>query len=187
MRAAILQGASASTLRAAMHAGGCRSMRETALAMVAEGITSLDEVNRVVPDDEAGPRRAGKARRVAVVDDDPTMRLLLRLLLEREGFEVLEGENGEQAVAVVRRERPELLVIDLTMPGLDGYEAIGAIRRELSLARLPVIVLTAENGPGIQQRVLELGADDYLVKPFDAGVLLARVRAALRRSERLAA
>jgi DNA-binding response OmpR family regulator len=70
------------------------------------------------------------------------------------------------------------------MPGTDGYQAIAKIRRDISLATLPVMVLTAEDGPGIEERVLELGADDYLIKPFEPQILLSRVRAAFRRIDR---
>jgi DNA-binding response OmpR family regulator len=77
-----------------------------------------------------------------------------------------------------------LLIVDLMMPGMDGYQVIEHIRQDISLATLPVMVLTAEEGPAIEERVLELGADDYLVKPFEPPVLLSRVRAAFRRIER---
>jgi DNA-binding response OmpR family regulator len=113
--------------------------------------------------------------------------MLVKLLLEREGYEVLEGENGQQAVEIAHREHPDLIIIDLMMPEMDGYQAIAKIRRDLSLSTLPVMVLTSEDGPGIEHRVLELGADDYVIKPFEAPVLLSRVRAAFRRLQRAAA
>ncbi len=119
-----------------------------------------------------------------VVDDDRITRMLVKLLLEREGYEVLEGENGRQAVEIANRERPDLLVIDLMMPEMDGYQALEKLRTNLSLSTLPVMVLTAEDGPGIELRVLELGADDYIIKPFEPDVLLSRVRATFRRSQR---
>ena len=84
------------------------------------------------------------------------------------------------------RERPGILIVDLMMPGMDGYQVIESIRQDISLSTLPVMVLTAEEGPAIEERVLELGADDYLVKPFEPQVLLSRVRAAFRRLERTA-
>jgi DNA-binding response OmpR family regulator len=107
--------------------------------------------------------------------------MLVKLLLEKEGYEVLEGENGRQALEIAHRERPDLLIVDLMMPAMDGYQAIERIRRDISLSTLPVVVLTAQDGPGIEARVLELGADDYLIKPFEPQVLLSRVRAAFRR------
>jgi DNA-binding response OmpR family regulator len=118
------------------------------------------------------------------VDDDRITRMLVKLLIEKEGYEVLDGENGRQAIEIAVRERPDLLVMDLMMPDMDGYEAIARIRENVSLATLPIMVLTAENGPGIEERVLELGADDYVVKPFEAPVLISRVRAMFRRAAR---
>ena len=78
-------------------------------------------------------------------------------------------------------------MIDLNMPEMDGYEAIGRLRSELSLATLPILVLTSEEGPGVERRVLELGADDYIIKPFDPEVLLSRVNAVFRRLKVMAA
>jgi DNA-binding response OmpR family regulator len=108
-------------------------------------------------------------------------------LLEREHFEVLEATNGRDAVALATRERPDLLLIDLNMPEMDGYEAIKRLRKDLAVATLPIIVLTAEDGPGVEKRVLELGADDYILKPFDQDILLSRVNAVFRRLKVMAA
>jgi type IV pilus assembly protein PilB len=187
VRDAISRGATAAELRAAMHAAGCPSMRERGLALVEEGITSIDEINRVLAAEPVNANRTSDKRRVLIVDDDRITRMLVKLLLEREGYHVLEGENGEQGVEIAHRERPDLLITDLMMPDMDGYQAIERIRRDISLATLPVMVLTAEDGPGIEERVLELGADDYLIKPFEPQVLLSRVRAAFRRIDRVVA
>jgi type IV pilus assembly protein PilB len=186
MRDVIGRGATPIQIRAVMHAAGCLSMRERALGMVAEGVTSIEEVNRVLAADiVVAARNANK--RVLVVEDDRLTRMLVKLLLEREGYEVLEGENGQQAVEIARRERPDLLLIDLHMPEMDGYQAIERVRHDVTLATLPVIVLTAEDGPGTEHRVLEMGADDYMIKPFEPDVLLSRVQAAFRRMNRAAA
>jgi CheY-like chemotaxis protein len=187
MRDAIARGATPAEIRAAMKAAGRHSMRERALALVIEGLTSVEEVNRVLAADSAVVTKSAGSSRVLVVDDDRITRMLVRLLLEREGYEVLEGENGAHAVEFARRERPDLLLVDLLMPEMDGYSAIERIRRNVSLATMPVIVLTAESGPGIEHRVLEMGADDYMVKPFEPEVLLSRVRAVFRRSGQSAA
>ena len=190
MRDAIGRGATATEIRAAMQAAGCASMRERALVLVAQGITSIDEVDRVLAaatEPSAGAARTAGKRRVLIADDDRITRMLVRLLLERDGYEVLEGENGAHAVELAHRERPDLLIIDLMMPEMDGFGAIERIRRDVALATLPVMVLTAEDGPGIELRVLEAGADDYMVKPFEADILLSRVRAAFRRQERATA
>ena len=101
--------------------------------------------------------------------------------LVRENFEVLEAENGDQAVALVTRERPDLVLLDLNMPVMDGYEAIHHLRHNPSLAGLPIIVLTADDGQTVERRVLTMGADDYMIKPFETPVLLSRVNAVFSR------
>ncbi|HXG90027.1 MAG TPA: type II/IV secretion system protein [Vicinamibacterales bacterium] len=190
LRAAIRDGAGAREIRAAMRAAGCPSMRETALALAVAGITSLEEIDRVLSNHDEGTPAAPVVRdkiRVLVTDDDRMIRMLIRLLLEKDGYEVLEAENGAKGLEIARRERPDLLLIDLMMPDMDGFEVLGRVRHDLILAAVPVMVLTAETGSGVEQRVLELGADDYLVKPFEADVLLSRVRSVMRRVARTAA
>jgi CheY-like chemotaxis protein len=139
----------------------------------------------------ADPRRPKVAkpgrRRVLVTDDEPITRMLVKVLLERDRYDVLEAANGQEALDVAIRECPSLVLIDLNMPVMDGYEAIGALRREFTMSALPIIVLTAEDGDSVQRRVLELGADDYLIKPFEADVLMARVNAVFRRLHLVAA
>jgi DNA-binding response OmpR family regulator len=89
-------------------------------------------------------------------------------------------------MAIVRRERPDLLLLDLQMPDMDGFRVIEMIRSDATLSATPVLVLTAETSHEVETRVLEMGADDYLVKPFEPEVLLSRVRAAFRRASRVA-
>jgi len=180
LRATIARGATAHEIRAAMQAAGSPTMRQRALELVEAGVTSIEEVNRVLAD-EMKAKRSGSMPRVLVADDDAITRMLVKLLLEREHYEVLEAANGMQAADIAAREQPDLMISDLHMPELDGYGAIGRIRRDLSLAGMPILVLTAEDGPGVEERVLAMGADDYIVKPFDAGVLLSRVQAVFRR------
>jgi DNA-binding response OmpR family regulator len=183
LRDAITRGATAHEIRAAMRAAGYPTMRDQAMRLVAEGLTSIEEVDRVLANDEttAAARRAHS--RILVTDDEPITRMLVKLLLERERFEVLEAANGKQAVEIAVRERPDLVLIDLNMPEMDGYEAIGRLRRDFTLATLPIVVLTSEEGPGVEKRVLELGADDYITKPFSPKELVARVRVVFRRIE----
>jgi CheY-like chemotaxis protein len=184
MRRLIRDSASAVDLRAAMRQAGFRSMRDVALDAVVNGITSIEEVNRVLADDDASRVQARAKSKVLIVDDDRMIRMLVKLLLEKENYDVIEGENGLHAVELARREKPDLLILDLMMPEMNGFEAIDRLRRDLSMAALPLIVLTAESGPDTERRVLELGADDYLIKPFEPGVLLSRVHAAFRRAGR---
>jgi CheY-like chemotaxis protein len=138
--------------------------------------------------DPAGSKVAKPGRRrVLVTDDEPITRMLVKVLLERDRYDVLEAANGQEALDIAIRECPSLVLIDLNMPVMDGYEAIGALRREFTMSALPIIVLTAEDGDSVQRRVLELGADDYLIKPFEADVLMARVNAVFRRLHLVAA
>ena len=127
------------------------------------------------------PSRRNKKLSVLVTDDDAIARMLIKLLLERERYQVLEATNGQEAVEIVMRELPNLVLIDLNMPIMDGYEAIGSLRREFPLSALPIIVITSQEGDSVERRVLELGADDYLIKPFEPAVLMARVNAVFRR------
>ncbi len=188
LRDAIVRGATAHEIRAAMRASGTPNMRDHALSLVAEGVTTIDEVNRVLAEDVDAAQAKTRIRpRVLVTDDEPITRMLVKLLLEREHFDVLEAANGEDAVEIATRERPDLMIVDLNMPRMDGYEAIARLRRDITLATLPIVVLTSEDGPGIEHRVLELGADDYILKPFDPAVLLSRVNAVFRRLKVMAA
>jgi type IV pilus assembly protein PilB len=184
MRDAIARGATANDIRAAMRAAGVPTMYDQALQLVARGVTSIEEVDRVLSSESerngAAPAADGVPR-VLVTDDDAITRMLVKVLLERERFEVLEATNGREAVEIATRERPDLLLIDLNMPEMDGFEAIARLRKDFTLTTLPIVVLTAEDGPGIEARVLGLGADDYILKPFEPDTLLSRVNAVFRR------
>jgi type IV pilus assembly protein PilB len=182
LRDAIVRGATAHDIRAAMRSSGTPTMRDQALRLVAEGVTSIEEVNRVLADDFDTLRESHRTRsRILITDDEPITRMLVKLLLERENFEVLEAANGRQALDIATRERPDLLIVDLNMPEMDGYETIERLRHNITMATLPIMVLTSEEGPGVERRVLELGADDYIIKPFDPAVLLSRVNGVFRR------
>jgi DNA-binding response OmpR family regulator len=118
--------------------------------------------------------------RILVVDDDPLLVRLVRTHLEKAGYRVLSAADGEQAVEVAANELPDLVVLDLMLPKLDGYDVCRRIR-EFSM--VPVVMLTARGEPVDRLRGFEMGADDYLSKPFVPAELLARVRAVLRRSQ----
>ena len=115
---------------------------------------------------------------ILVVDDEPKIADLARDYLEHAGFLVRTATDGEQALAAVRRDRPDLVVLDLGLPGLDGLDVTRAIRHD---SNLPVIMLTARDDELDKLLGLELGADDYLTKPFSPRELVDRVRAVLRR------
>jgi DNA-binding response OmpR family regulator len=121
-------------------------------------------------------------QRVLVVEDERPMRTVLRDCLERQGYRVLVAEDGARALEIALRERPDLIVLDVMMPRLDGLAVCAELRR---LERpVPVLMLTAKGTVEDRVRGLDVGADDYLVKPFSREELLARVRALLRRTTR---
>ncbi len=116
--------------------------------------------------------------RILVVDDEPKIVKLARDYLERGGFRVLTAHDGTTALAVVRADRPDLVVLDLNLPGMDGLDVSRALRRQ---SNVPIIMLTARVEETDRLIGLELGADDYITKPFSPRELVARVRAVLRR------
>jgi len=117
-------------------------------------------------------------RRILVVDDEERMVRFIRLNLEHDGFLVTEAFNGKQAIQRLRDATPDLILLDVMMPDVDGFDVLQMIRE---ISSVPVIMLTAKGEEDDRVRGLELGADDYVTKPFDFGVLLARVKAVLRR------
>lgn len=121
-------------------------------------------------------------QRVLVVDDEPAILELVSFNLKKEGYEVLTAMDGKAALEVFRAERPDLVLLDLMLPELNGHEVCRRIRHE---SAVPVIMLTARGEERDRVRGLDLGADDYVVKPFSPRELLARVRAVLRRSPTL--
>ncbi len=122
------------------------------------------------------------ASRVLIVEDERDIRDLLVLHLQRDGFEVTSAGSGEEALAQVRQSPPDLLVLDLMLPAMGGLEVCRRLRQEQATATLPILMLTAKADEVDRVVGLELGADDYVVKPFSPKELLARVRAVLRRS-----
>ena len=118
-------------------------------------------------------------RTVLVVDDDKKIVDLVSLYLRKEGFAVLYAYNGREALEVARREQPDLIVLDLLLPELDGLQVCHALRAE---SRVPIIMLTARSTDEDKLLGLDLGADDYVTKPFNPRELVARVRAVLRRA-----
>jgi two-component system KDP operon response regulator KdpE len=116
---------------------------------------------------------------ILVVDDEPQIRRVLQATLSSSGYDVIEAKNGQEAVEMVIRERPDLILLDVNMPGMSGLEACSKIR--LSFPG-PIIMVTVRNSEHDKIQALDSGADDYVVKPFTMGELLARIRAALRRS-----
>lgn len=118
------------------------------------------------------------AGRIVIVDDQPKIRRFMRATLVAEGYEVDEAKTGEEALESIREVRPDLVVLDMNMPGMGGLEACRAIRRHSNIA---IIMLTVRNSEDDKVAALDAGADDFVTKPFSTPELMARIRAALRR------
>jgi DNA-binding response OmpR family regulator len=116
--------------------------------------------------------------RILSVEDEPDISLAIETILRRAGYEVISAADGLEAVRAFRAERPDAVLLDIGLPGMDGWEVLSQIR---AASDVPVLMLTAESGLGETVRGLQSGADDYLTKPFGNAVLVARVRALLRR------
>jgi diguanylate cyclase (GGDEF)-like protein len=124
------------------------------------------------------------AERILIADDDPMLRLLLEKVLEQHGFHVTTVTDGDALVRAAHESPPDLLLIDIMMPVMDGLEAIRQLRQDTRTAHLPMLLLTAHVSPQQQVSGFESGADDYITKPFHNDLLVARVRANLRRAAR---
>jgi two-component system alkaline phosphatase synthesis response regulator PhoP len=122
-------------------------------------------------------------QRILVVDDDPAIVKVVRGYLEQVGYEVITAFDGERALQIVRHDRPDLVVLDVMLPNRDGWDITRSIRADAALAATPIILLTARVDDTDKIIGLELGADDYIAKPFNAREVVARVRALLRRTQ----
>ena len=121
-----------------------------------------------------------KNKKILVVDDEERMARFIRLNLEHDGFQVVEAFKGMQALQQFRDTLPDLVLLDVMMPDIDGFEVLGMLRE---ISNVPVIMLTAKGEEDDRVRGLELGADDYVTKPFSPRELVSRVRAVLRRTD----
>jgi two-component system OmpR family response regulator len=116
--------------------------------------------------------------RILLVDDDPNIRQLVNLYLTREGFEVEEAQRGDEALKKFKAAAPNLLLLDIMLPGMDGWQVCREVRK---VSNIPIIMLTAKDETFDKVLGLELGADDYIAKPFDPKELVARIKAVVRR------
>ena len=117
--------------------------------------------------------------KVLAIDDDPAMTELLTLLLKTHGFKVLTANTGEDGIAITRQDSPDVIILDLMMPGMDGWQVCKQIR---SFNNVPILVFSALDSPGMVASALDAGADDYLVKPVPSGVLIAHLNKLTRRA-----
>ncbi len=122
--------------------------------------------------------------KILVVDDEMHIRELVKFNLEKAGYKVLEAGNGLDAVAIVKGDRPDLVVLDLMLPGIDGLDVCRTLKSQRETSGIPIIMLTAKSDEIDKVIGLELGADDYLTKPFSPREMVARVKAVLRRSQK---
>jgi len=134
--------------------------------------------------DNRNENLTGLSNHVLVLDDEPAMRRLLRTILVTQGYKVTEAENGSAALEAILSETIDLLILDLGLPGMNGLDLIREIRR--SGSALPIVVLSARTDANTEVAALDLGADDYVTKPFAARELMARIRVALRHRLQIA-
>ncbi len=118
------------------------------------------------------------SKKILIVEDDGNIRELLRLYLEREGYEITEASNGEEGVELWRKINPDMILLDVMMPIMDGWQVCKIIRKE---SKVPIIIMTAKGETFDKVNGLEMGADDYIVKPLEMREVIARVRAIFRR------
>jgi len=116
---------------------------------------------------------------ILIADDDPDILSLLERVLRQDGYNIVSAGDGMSAILQFRAQRPELVILDISMPGMEGFQALEELRQ---ISEVPVIMLTARTEPASINGALNIGADDYIKKPFSIPILLARVQAKLRRT-----
>ncbi len=165
---------------------GFTTMMESGFIKVSEGITTIDEVSKAVDFKEEPsekPEEPGQEK-ILVVDDEEDMRMVVGEHLEEAGFKVISAVNGREGVEKALKESPDLIIMDVMMPVMDGFQAVKELRSEMRTAAIPIIMLTAVSDKESELRGLQYGADDYVTKPFDSDMLVARVKALLRRNRK---
>ncbi len=128
--------------------------------------------------------RRRKSLKILVAEDERHVQRLLEYKLRNSGFKVIVAVNGEEALKLAKQHRPDLVVLDVMMPIMDGFECLAALKRDARLKSIPVVILTAKNLESQVVRGLELGAEDYITKPFSPPEFVARVKAVLKRIEK---
>ena len=118
--------------------------------------------------------------RILIVDDEPDLLSVLRFGLEAEGFDVIEASDGERGLDLARTERPDLLVLDLMLPRMDGYKVCRALKFDERYRHLPIFILSARSGETDRRLAMDLGADDFITKPYEMKDMISRVRARLQ-------
>ncbi len=202
VRTVLLARASDDLVKRAARVSGMQTLLEDGRRKVAQGLSTLDEIHRVAPPDEFNAVEASDERvpaaslplqlsvdvqarrpsKILVVDDDPALVEILEETLTAHHYAVVTAASGEEALGLVHRENPDLVLTDLRLPGTDGLDLLRKVRSDLSTCGIPVIFLTVVENLDAEVRALDLGADDYIAKPIQATRLLSRVRRALFRA-----
>ncbi len=117
--------------------------------------------------------------KVLAIDDDTAMTELLTLLLQTHSFEITTANSGQEGISLLKKTNPDIILLDLMMPGMDGWEVCKKIR---SFSNIPIVILSALNNPGMVASALDAGADDYLIKPVPSSILVAHIKNLARRS-----
>jgi len=128
---------------------------------------------------------AGNHRRLLLIDDDPNLILLVKDYLEFRGYDVITAENGREALEVLEQETPDMIICDVMMPEMDGYSLVSAIRQDPKTSWVPVLFLSAKGQSQDRVKGLNIGADVYMVKPFEPEELVAQVESSLKQASRL--
>jgi type II secretory ATPase GspE/PulE/Tfp pilus assembly ATPase PilB-like protein/CheY-like chemotaxis protein len=142
---------------------------------------SMDLLEEAAPPEEVGAEGRGRGASVLLVEDEDQLRRVMKDLLQREGYRVAEARDGIQALDEVDRFAPDVIILDLNLPGIDGYSVLAQLRSRPATRDIPIMVLTAKGDEDNEVRVFELGADDFVTKPFRARSLTARIEAVLGR------
>ncbi len=187
--------ASENTIYAEARKNGLQTLAEFAAKKVIQGLTTIDEISRVVDitrseqditenayNQSSSPKSIAK---ILIVDDEESLLTVLDLRLRATGYETVKARNGEEAVEQAIRMKPDLIIMDVTMPKMDGLEATRVLRAQLTTASIPIILLTALKEKDDELSGLDAGADDYITKPYDKDKLLARVKMLLARNKRV--
>jgi DNA-binding response OmpR family regulator len=125
----------------------------------------------------------GNPKKILVVDDEPDVASLLTLLLKSQGYNVVSAGDGQEALEKARSEQPDLILLDVMLPKMDGYKVARMLKFDENFSSIPIIMLTAKVQEKDKQIGMEMGADDYVTKPFDTAALLAKVKAVLGKNK----
>lgn len=118
----------------------------------------------------------GKKKKILFADDEETLRSLLRIILEKGGYEMLEAGDGKAALEQVKKNRPDLVILDINMPKMNGFDVLEHLKKDPKTRDIPVIMLTTRSGQGDIEEAMELDADQYIPKPFDSEKLISKIQ-----------